>query len=90
MPCSRWKLGHVKNTRWIHSVAACLILCGAALGQTPRTSWSYDNIITFDAPGAGKDAGQGTSPQAINDQGEIAGYYKDGASVVHGTSCAEW
>jgi len=84
MPFSRWTLSLVKNTRSIPTVAACLILCGAALGQTPRTSWSYDNTITFDAPGAGKDAGQGTSPQAINDQGEIAGYYKDGASAVHG------
>src|SRR5467141_3248764 len=85
MPFSRWTLGLVENTRSIHCVAACLILCGAALDQTPRTSWSYDNIITFDAPGAGKDAGQGTSPQAINDQGEIAGYFfTDPNGVRHG------
>ncbi len=45
----------MKNTRSIPIVAACLILCGVALGQTLRTSWSYDNITSFDAPGAGKD-----------------------------------
>jgi hypothetical protein len=84
MRCPSWKLRHLKKTRCIHSLATCLILCGVILGQTPRTSWIYDKIITFDAPGAGKDAGQGTSPQGINDAGEIAGYYKDGASVVHG------
>ena len=44
MPFSRWKVGLLKNTRSIHCVAACLILCGVVLGQTPRTSRTYDNI----------------------------------------------
>ena len=38
----------------------------------------------FDVPGAGKDAGQGTSPTSINDNGEITGNYKDAESVLHG------
>jgi hypothetical protein len=84
MLCSRWKLGHVKNSRWINSLAACLIVWGIVAGQTPHASWTYDSIIMSDAPGAGKDAGQDTSPQGLNHEGEIAGYYKDGASVVHG------
>jgi hypothetical protein len=65
---------------------AALLLCGVVHGQTRRTSSTliYDNIITFDAPGAGQDAGQGTSPQGINDEGEIMGYYKDSASVLQG------
>ena len=65
---------------------AGLLLCGVVHGQTQRSSLTsiYDNIVTFDAPSAGKDAGQGTSPQSINDDGEITGYYKDAASVLHG------
>jgi hypothetical protein len=83
---SRGNLWHVRNIRWIQGLAAGLFLCAFVSGQTQRTSSTETpgNIITFDAPGSGKDAGQGTSPQGINDDGEIVGYYKDGASVVHG------
>ena len=43
-------------------------------------------IIPFDdsQPPAGTGAGQGTTPQAINDLGEIAGYYTDGNGATHG------
>src|SRR6202171_3451986 len=86
MRSSRSDPRRARRTRWIQGLSACLILCAVALCQTQRTSTSAtpDNIITFDAPGAGKNAGQGTSPQAINDGGEIAGYYKDASSVLHG------
>lgn len=42
--------------------------------------------ITFDAPGAGPDgyAGGGTYPQAINNLGEVSGFYGDANSVYHG------
>jgi hypothetical protein len=42
--------------------------------------------LSFDVPGAGPDgfSGQGTYPQAINDLGEVTGYYADANSVYHG------
>lgn len=43
-------------------------------------------FITFDAPGAGTTPHLpgGTTPQGINKDGEIAGYYLDTAAVYHG------
>jgi hypothetical protein len=45
-----------------------------------------DEIITFDAPGAGKTAGsgQGTFPRSISDSGAITGHYIDSHNVTHG------
>src|SRR5215472_2330222 len=49
---------------------------------------SNQGVITvFDAPGAGTGPGQGTfvfSPEIINPNGAIAGYYTDSALVSHG------
>ena len=39
---------------------------------------------TFDAPGAGTGAGQGTLPESNNTLGAIAGNYIDGNFVNHG------
>ena len=61
-----------------------LALTGLAFGQVGGVSSISKSILTFEAPGAGKGAGQGTSSQSINDDGEITGNYKDSASVVHG------
>src|SRR5882724_13269937 len=41
-------------------------------------------FTTFDAPGAGTGAGQGTQSFAISPGGEITGYYFDGTTAVHG------
>jgi len=41
-------------------------------------------ITTFDAPGAGTDAFQGTYPLSINTAGQIVGTYMDINSVQHG------
>ncbi|MGA2590613.1 MAG: hypothetical protein ABSH32_11900 [Bryobacteraceae bacterium] len=41
-------------------------------------------ITTFDVPGAGTSAGQGTSAACINDAGVIAGAYTDASNVFHG------
>ena len=38
----------------------------------------------MDVPGAGNDSGQGTTPRDINENGDIAGFYKDADSVLHG------
>jgi hypothetical protein len=42
------------------------------------------NITTFDAPGAGTGAGQGTFPAGINLFGMIEGNYVDAGNVFHG------
>jgi len=41
-------------------------------------------ITTFDAPGAGTDPGLGTFPIAINQRGEITGYYEGAGYWSHG------
>jgi hypothetical protein len=41
-------------------------------------------LITFDAPGAGTGAGQGTEGQAISPSGAVAGVDADASSVLHG------
>jgi hypothetical protein len=44
------------------------------------------DLITFDAPGAGKTAGsgQGTFPRSISDSGAITGHYIDSHNITHG------
>ena len=41
-------------------------------------------VTTFDAPGAGTGAGQGTFPAGINSFGAIEGNYVDAGNVTHG------
>ena len=41
-------------------------------------------FTTFDVPGAGTGAGQGTFPFAISPGGEITGFYVDGTDANHG------
>jgi hypothetical protein len=41
-------------------------------------------ITTFDAPGAGTGAGQGTLPETPNLFGVITGQYIDASNVHHG------
>jgi hypothetical protein len=52
-------------------------LCRSATAEEPT-------IITFDVPGAGTSAGQGTFAFSINQPGTIAGYYLDKSNVYHG------
>lgn len=49
-----------------------------------REPGAEGGFITFDVPGAGTGAGQGTLPAGGNDAGAIAGYYFDGSGVSHG------
>src|ERR1700733_12067765 len=62
------------------SILPVLALCTAIAvwGQTPPT------IITFDVPGAGTAADQGTLAASINPAGMIAGTYIDANGVGHG------
>jgi len=61
----------------------------AVFGLLIATAWpqlvlAQNQITTFDPPGAGTAAGQGTFPQQNLNSGAIVGYYVDGNSVAHG------
>lgn len=51
---------------------------------------AQNQAITFDPPGAGTAAGQGTFPQQNLNSGVIVGYYIDGNSVAHGFIRSAW
>jgi hypothetical protein len=65
---------------------ATFVLCLAActLGLSIFGSAQKYRIISFDAPGAGTRAGQGTLGIGINRRGEINGFYIDANFVYHG------
>jgi len=57
-------------------------LASAAWSQA-QPQWKH-KIITYNVPGAGNGAGQGTLAFGINSSGEVAGFYTDANSVNHG------
>src|SRR5271165_2844222 len=65
---------------------AALVVCLAlfTVGLGPSAIAGESAIITFDAPGAGTGAGQGTFAFSINQWGTIAGFYLDKSNVYHG------
>ena len=65
---------------WCRGVS---VLC-VALGSLVSGFAGAQQITTFDAPGAGTTSFQGTVPLAINDSGEIVGYFVDSNNVYHG------
>ena len=74
----------MKNTyssllRGIRSVLL-IVLCTLGLGLSANAT----TITTFDAPGAGTAAGQGTFPSGINPLGAITGFIRDANSARHG------
>jgi hypothetical protein len=50
----------------------------------PQMMLAQNQITTFDPPGAGTTASQGTFPQQDLNSGAIVGYFVDGNSVAHG------
>ena len=79
----------IAATRGTKARALCLGLC--ALGMAVAVNASEPRIITFDAPGAGTGAGQGTGcfdysdcSVLLNNFGAITGYYLDANNVYHG------
>ena len=61
------------------ALALCLALC--VLGLAVSAGAQKPTIITFDAPGAGTEAGQGTNACGITPEGAIIGWYVDGNNV---------
>lgn len=60
-----------------------LTLC-VTLGGFWSASPASNTIITFDAPGAGTAAYQGTQPVVVSDSGETIGLLADSKNVFHG------
>ena len=65
-------------------MALCLVLCMSGLGLCVNAGETRTTITTFDAPGAGTGAGQGTFPSGINSSGAITGFTRDTNSARHG------
>src|SRR5438876_2688441 len=65
-------------------VSLCLVLCTLGLGLSVNAGGTTTNITTFDAPGAGTAAGQGTIAFSLNPSGAIAGFTRDANNARHG------
>src|SRR5215472_3063929 len=61
----------------------CLVLCALGLGLSVNAG-TNTTITTFDAPGAGTAANQGTVAFAINLAGAITGFTRDANNARHG------
>ena len=62
----------------------CLVLASLITSGFLAAFPSPQGLTVFEAPGAGTDAAQGTSPQGINDAGDIVGQYIDSEGAAHG------
>jgi hypothetical protein len=69
---------------WIAASTGCVAFSVFALGVASLAASIPGTFVLVDAPGAGNDSGQGTTPRDINEKGEITGFYKDANSVLHG------
>jgi hypothetical protein len=71
-------------------VSMATALCLFATLAIPASLAAQENLdhqptfTTFDVPGAGTGAQQGTFPTSINPEGAITGYYLDASFVQHG------
>lgn len=70
------------------SITAITVLAALATPLGVAAQDKHDGkqamIVTFDAPGAGTEPGQGTSAFAINPAGAITGFLRDASDVRHG------
>src|SRR5262245_29594809 len=65
--------------------ALCLVLCTLELGLSVNAGGTTTTTITtFDAPGAGTGARQGTVAFAVNPTGTITGFFRDTNNARHG------
>jgi hypothetical protein len=78
----------MKNTyssllRGIRGVLLVVVLCTLGISLSVNAGGTT-TITTFDAPGAGTTAGQGTFPSGMNPSGAIVGFTRDTNSARHG------
>src|SRR5215813_13026200 len=66
-------------------MALCLVLCTLGVGLSVNAGGTKTTTITtFDAPGAGTAARQGTTAFGINSAGTITGFIRDTNNARHG------
>ena len=65
-------------------IALCLVLCALGLGLSVNAGGTNTTITTFDAPGAGTAASQGTFANGMNSSGAITGFTRDPNAARHG------
>ena len=63
--------------------ALCLVLCALGLCLSVNAGGTKTTITTFDAPGAGTAAGQGTFANGMNQLGVITGFIRDANAARH-------
>jgi hypothetical protein len=68
----------MKNTS---ETMLCLCLLFAQTGTAQKTAPTF---TTFDVPGAGASANQGTFPVGIDEDENVTGYFADANGVYHG------
>jgi hypothetical protein len=71
------------NTRTKILKSVCLVLCTLGLGLSVNAGGTKTIITTFDAPGAGTAAGQGTFANGMNTSGNIVGFIRDANAARH-------
>src|ERR1700686_990129 len=71
------------NTRTKILKSVCLVLCTLGLGLSVNAGEKKTIITTFDAPGAGAAAGQGTFANGMNNSGAITGFIRDANAARH-------
>jgi hypothetical protein len=65
------------------AMAVCLVVCTLGLCLSVNAAEKKTTITTFDAPGAGTAAGQGTFANGMNAPGEIVGFIRDANGARH-------
>jgi len=66
------------------TLTLCLGFCTLGLVSASAQHHKHLSITTFDVPAAGTSANQGTVVAAINQRGEISGFYVDANNFYHG------
>ena len=86
LACTKIKGVYMKSRTCMWNIAICLLTVLAITLQLAAQDHPdhQPTITTFDAPGAGTGAGQGTFAVIINPAGTIAGFAHDANDVRHG------
>ena len=71
-----------QSTEQAEGYGACST--ASELASVDAVQSAASTISSFEAPGAGTHAGQGTLATTINSTGTVAGYYLDSSGVYHG------
>lgn len=79
-----------QKSRSLAWLTAMTLLAVLAITVQASAGGNHNKIITFNVPGAGTSAGQGTMPIGILQGNWISGSYVDGNNVYHGFLRTPW